>query len=76
MPSVPRAECRAGTRENNVQWKGDKPSDQHSLPVGYKPGHALGIEQINGTAIRGEIAGNKMKSGTEFPDIKGDNLTR
>lgn len=71
-PSVTLAQ-----RKTNVQWKCDKPSDQHSLPVGDKPGHAYTIEQINCTATKGEIAGNKMKSGTgtEFLDIKGDNAT-
>ena len=39
----------------NVQWKCDKPSDQHSLPVGDKSGHAFGIEHLNCTAIKGEI---------------------
>ena len=33
--------------KTNVQWKCDKPSDQHSIPVGDKPGHAYAIEQIN-----------------------------
>lgn len=63
--------------KNDSQWKCDKPSDQHSLPVGDKPGHAYGIEHLNCTAIKGEIAGNKMKSGTgtEFLDIQGDNIT-
>ena len=28
--------------KTNVQWKCDKPSDQHSIPVGDKPGHAYG----------------------------------
>jgi len=26
--------------KTNVQWKCDKPSDQQSIPVGDKPGHA------------------------------------
>ena len=71
-PSVALAQGKT-----NVQWKCDKPSDQHSLPVGDKPGHAYSIEQISCTAIKGEIAGNKIKSGTgtEFLDIKGDNAT-
>jgi hypothetical protein len=63
--------------KTNVQWKCDKPSVQHSIPVGDKPGHAYAIEQINCTAIKGDIAGNKMKSGTgtEFLYIKGENVT-
>src|SRR5260370_35666566 len=63
--------------KTNVQWKCDKPSDQHSIPVGDKPGHAYAIEQINCTAIKGDIAGNKMKSGigTEFFYLKGDDVT-
>src|SRR5436853_7568286 len=63
--------------KTNVQWKCDKPSDQHSIPVGDKPGHAYAIEQINCTALKGDIAGNKMKSGTgtEFHSITGDNVT-
>jgi len=63
--------------KTNVQWKCDKPSDQHSIPVGDKPGHAYAIEQINCTALKGDIAGNKMKSGTgtEFLSITGDNVT-
>jgi hypothetical protein len=61
----------------NVQWKCDKPSVQHSIPVGDKPGHVYAIEQINCTAIKGDIAGNKMKSGigTEFLYLKGDDVT-
>src|SRR5713226_2611606 len=35
--------------KTNVQWKCDKASDQHSIPVGDKPGHAYAIEQINCT---------------------------
>jgi hypothetical protein len=63
--------------KTNVQWKCDKPSDQHSIPVGDKPGDAYAIEQINCTALKGDIAGNKMKSGvgTEFLYLKGDNVT-
>ncbi len=70
--------CVALAQEKtNVQWKCDKPSDQHSIPVGDKPGHAYAIEQINCTALKGDIAGNKMKSGigTEFLYITGDNVT-
>jgi hypothetical protein len=63
--------------KTNVQWKCDKPSVQHSIPVGDKPGDAYAIEQINCTAIKGDIAGNKMKSGigTEFLYLKGDGVT-
>src|SRR6266702_4204088 len=32
--------------KTNVQWKCDKPSLQHSIPVGDNPGHAYAIEQI------------------------------
>ena len=63
--------------KTNVQWKCDKPSDQHSIPVGDKPGHAYAIEQINCTALKGDIAGNKMKSGigTEFLYITGGDVS-
>src|SRR5260370_19620478 len=63
--------------KTNVQWKWEKPSVQHRIPVGDRPGHAYGIEQINCTAIKGDIAGNKMKSGigTEFLYLKGDDVT-
>ena len=46
----------------NVQWKCDKPSVQHSIPVGDKPGHAYVIEQINCTSIKGDIAGEFVES--------------
>lgn len=63
--------------ETNVQWKCDKPSIQNSIPVGDRPGHAYAIEQINCTAMKGDIAGNKMKSGvgTEFLYLKGDDVS-
>jgi hypothetical protein len=63
--------------KSNVQWKCDKPAVQHNIDVGDKPGHAYAIDQINCTAIKGEIAGVKMKSGTgtEFLDVKGDKTT-
>ena len=63
--------------KTNVQWKCDKPTDQHSINVGDKPGHAYAIEQINCTALKGDIAGNKMKSGvgTEFLYTTGDKAT-
>src|SRR5205085_2027183 len=50
---------------------------QHNIDVGDNPGHAYAIDQINCTAIKGEIAGVKMKSGTgtEFLDVKGDKTT-
>ena len=72
VPSVALAQGKT-----NVQWKCDKPSDQHSIQVGDKPGHAYAIEQINCTALKGDIAGNKMKSGTgtEFLNITGDKVT-
>src|ERR1700755_1473864 len=72
VPSVALAQGKP-----NVQWKCDKPSDQHSIPVGDKPGDAYAIEQINCTALKGDIAGNKMKSGvgTEFLYLKGDTVT-
>jgi hypothetical protein len=38
--------------KTNVQWKCDKPSVQHSIPVGDKPGHAYAIEQINCTPLK------------------------
>jgi hypothetical protein len=62
---------------SNVQWKCDKPAVQHTINVGDKAGHAYAIDQINCTAIKGEIAGVKMKSGTgtEFLDVKGDKTT-
>lgn len=61
----------------NVQWKCDKPAVQHTIDVGDQPGHAYAIDQINCTAITGEIAGVKIKSGTgtEFLDVKGDKAT-
>ena len=61
----------------NVQWKCDKPSGQQSIPLGDKPGHSYAIEQINCTAMKGDIGGNKMKSGmgTEFLDVRGDQVT-
>jgi hypothetical protein len=64
-------------RKTNVQWKCDKPSVQNSIPVGDKAGHSYAIDQINCTAMKGDIAGNKMKSGvgTEFLYLKGDEVT-
>ena len=58
----------------NVQWKCDKPAPQHMINVGDNSSHAYAIEQINCTAMKGEIAGVKIKSGagTEFVDVNGD----
>ncbi len=66
-----------GAGKTNVQWKCDKPAEQHSIAVGDKPGHAYGIEQIKCTAVKGDINGNKMKSGTgtEFLSVTGDKVT-
>lgn len=63
--------------KSNVQWKCDKPAPQHTINVGDNASHAYVIEQINCTAIKGEIAGVKMKSGTgtEFVEVKGDKAT-
>ncbi len=58
----------------DIQWKCDKPSNQHSIDVGDRPGHAYSVDQINCTATKGEINGVKIKSGvgTEFIEVKGD----
>src|SRR5260370_23289036 len=63
--------------KSNVQWQGDKPAVQHNIDVGDKPGHAYAIEQINCTAIKGEIAGVKLKSGTatDCIHLKADKAT-
>jgi hypothetical protein len=63
--------------KSTVQWKCDKPSDQHSINVGDRPGHAYAVEQINCTPVSGDIDGAKRKSGTgtEFFELRGDNLT-
>jgi hypothetical protein len=50
--------------KSNVQWKCDKPAVQHNVEVGYKPGHAYAIDQINCTAIKGEIAGVRISQGS------------
>ena len=62
--------------KTNVQWKCDKPSMQYSIPIGDKGDHAYAIEQIKCTAVKGDINGNKMKSGTgtEFMNITGDKV--
>jgi hypothetical protein len=72
VPSIALAQGKS-----NVQWKCDKPAVQHTIEVGDTPGHSYAIDQINCTAIKGEISGVKMKSGTgtEFLDIKGDKAT-
>src|SRR5581483_3193588 len=61
----------------NTQWKCDKASTQHSIDVGDKAGHAYAVDQINCTAVKGELAGVKEKSGvgTEFMEINGDKVT-
>jgi len=62
----------------NVQWKCDKPSIQHSIPVGDSAGDVYMIEQIKCTAVKGDVAGvGKIKSGvgTEFLYIKGEKVT-
>ena len=63
--------------KNDTQWKCDKASDQHSINVGDKPGHAYAVDQINCTATKGELAGVKEKSGlgTEFMEVNGDKIT-
>jgi len=60
--------------KSTVQWKCDKPSIQHSIDVGDKPGHAYAVDQINCTPVTGDINGAKRKSGmgTEFIEINGD----
>ena len=77
MPCVPGVECRAGTGENkrSVEVRQTFRSAQHSRR--RQAGDAYAIEQINCTALKGDIAGNKMKSGvgTEFLYLKGDNVT-
>jgi len=63
--------------KNDTQWKCDKASDQHSINIGDKPGHAYAVDQINCTATKGELAGVKEKSGvgTEFMEVNGDKIT-
>jgi hypothetical protein len=70
--------CVALAQEKmDIQWKCDKPSNQHSIEVGDKPGHAYAVDQINCTATKGEIQGVKIKSGvgTEFLEMYGDKFT-
>jgi hypothetical protein len=61
----------------NTQWKCDKPSDQHSINIGDKDGHAYAVDQIKCNATRGELAGVKEKTGvgTEFMEVNGDKVT-
>jgi hypothetical protein len=63
--------------KSTVQWKCDKPSDQHSINVGDKPGHAYAVDQINCTPVSGDINGAKRKSGTgtEFLEFRSDKFT-
>ncbi|HKV79782.1 MAG TPA: hypothetical protein VJP02_16660 [Candidatus Sulfotelmatobacter sp.] len=63
--------------KSTVQWKCDKASDQHGIDVGDKPGHAYIVEQINCTAVSGDIDGAKRKSGTatEFLEFHGEMVT-
>ena len=63
--------------KSTVQWKCDKPSDQHSINVGDQPGHAYAVDQINCTPVSGDINGAKRKSGTstEFLEFRGDKFT-
>jgi len=63
--------------KSTVQWKCDKPSNQHSIDVGDKPGHAYAVDQINCTPTKGDIDGAKRKSGTgtEFIEVNGDKFT-
>ena len=60
-----------------VQWKCDKASDSHSIDVGDKASHSYAVDQINCTAMKGEIEGVKVKSGmgTELIEINGNKLT-
>jgi hypothetical protein len=63
--------------KSTVQWKCDKPSNQHSIEVGDKPGHAYAVDQINCTPTKGDLDGAKRKSGTgtEFLEVSGDKFT-
>lgn len=63
--------------KSTFQLKCDKSSDQHSIDVGDKPGHAYVVQQTNCTAISGDIDGSKRKSGTatEFLEVRGDTFT-
>jgi len=63
--------------KSTVQWKCEKPSDQHSINVGDKPGHAYTVDQINCTPVNGDINGARRKSGTgtEFLEFRGNRFT-
>jgi hypothetical protein len=58
------------------QWNCEKPTVNHSIDVGDKPGHAYAIGQSKCTAAKGEIGGVKEKEGldTEFDDVKGTSV--
>ncbi len=67
--------CAALAQVKSIaQWKCDKPSNQHSIDVGDKPGHAYAVDQINCTPTKGDIDGAKRRSGTgtEFLEFSGD----
>jgi hypothetical protein len=64
--------------KSDVQWKCGKPSNQHSIDVGDKPGHAYSVDQINCTVAKdGGIGDAKRKSGvgTEFIEVSGERFT-
>ena len=63
--------------KSTVQWKCEKPSDQHSINVGDKPGHTYAVDQINCTPVNGDINGARRKSGTgtEFLEFRGNRFT-
>jgi hypothetical protein len=63
--------------KSDVQWKCGKPSNQHGIEVGDKPGHAYAVDQITCTPVTGDINGAKRKSGTgtEFIEVNGDKFT-
>jgi hypothetical protein len=59
------------------EWKCEKASMSNSIPVADEANHAYAISQFKCTASKGEMAGAKEKegTGTEFDDIKANNLT-
>lgn len=63
--------------KSTFQLKCDKPSDQHNIEVGDKPGHTYFVAQISCTPISGDLDGAKRKSGsaTEFLEFRGDKFT-
>ena len=77
MLYVHGVESRAGSGENErpVEVRQTFRAAEHSRR--RQAGHAYAIEQINCTAMKGDIGGNKMKSGmgTEFLDVRGDHVT-